>query len=64
MNGFPSVKRLIIWIENIEQFKKSWRVLLNEDIEWIYPAHGKHFDKNDLRKYIDEVQNVRLRLLK
>ena len=64
MNGFPSVKRLIIWIENIEQFKQSWNVLLNEDIELIYPAHGKPFYKNDLRKYMDEVQKVCLRSLK
>ena len=64
MNGFPSVKRLIIWIENIEQFKHSWNVLLNENIDLIYPAHGKPFSKNDLRKYIGEVQKVRLRALK
>lgn len=64
MNGFPSVKRLIIWIENIEQFKQSWNVLLNEDIELIYPAHGEPFCKNDLRKYMDEVEKVRLRSLK
>lgn len=64
MNGFPSVKRLIIWIENIEQFKQSWNVLLNEDIELIYPAHGEPFCKNDLRKYMDKVEKVRLRSLK
>ena len=63
MNGFPSVKRLIIWIENVYQFKQSWNVLLNTDAEKIYPAHGMPFDKNDIRKYIHKIQNVRLRPL-
>ena len=63
MNGFPSVKRLIIWIENVYQFKQSWDVLLNTDAEKIYPAHGMPFDKNDIRKYIHKIQNVRLRPL-
>ena len=63
MNGFPSVKRLIIWIENVYQFKQSWNVLLNTDAEKIYPAHGMPFDKNDLRKYIHKIQNVSLRPL-
>ena len=63
MNGFPSVKRLIIWIENVYQFKQSWDVLLNTDAEKIYPAHGIPFDKNDIRKYMHKIQNVRLRPL-
>ena len=64
MNGFPSIKRLTIWIENMEQFKQSWDILLNEEAEMIYPAHGKPFDKNDIRKYIAEVPKVRLHSLK
>lgn len=64
MNGFPSMRRLIIWIENTEQFEQSWNILLNEDTELIYPAHGKPFHKNDLRKYRDEIQKIRLRPLK
>ena len=63
MNGFPSIKRLIIWIENVHQFKQSWDILLNTDAEEIYLANGKPFDKNNLRKYINEIQNVRLRPL-
>ena len=64
MNDFPSTKRLIIWIENIGQFQQSWNVLLNTDADIIYPAHGKPFDKDDIRKYINEIQKVRLRPLK
>lgn len=63
MNGFPSWKRLIIWIENIEQFEHSWKILLGEDVDWIYPAHGRFFCKNDLRKYIKEIQKIHLRPL-
>lgn len=64
MNGFPSVKRLTIWIENTEQFERSWETLLSEDAELIYPAHGSFFCKNDLRKYKDEIKNIHLRSLK
>ena len=64
MNGFPSLKRLIIWIENKEEFEQSWKILFEEDVELIYPAHGKCFNKNDLRKYKDEIKNIRLRQLK
>ncbi|WP_425538107.1 MBL fold metallo-hydrolase [Microaceticoccus formicicus] len=64
MNGFPSLKRLIIWIENKEEFEQSWKKLFEEDVELIYPAHGKCFNKNDLRKYKDDIKNIRLRQLK
>lgn len=64
MNGFPSLKRLIIWIENKEEFEQSWKILFEEDVELIYPAHGKCFNKNDLRKYKDDIKNIRIRQLK
>lgn len=64
MNGLPSLKRLIIFIENKEQYEQSWEVLLKEDAEWIYPAHGKPFRKEDLRKYKDAIKKIRLRALK
>ena len=64
MNGIPSVKRLIIWIEDIKQFEQSWEVLLGEEVELIYPAHGNPFQKDDLRKYKSVIKNIRLRPLK
>lgn len=60
MNGFPSMKRLIIWIENKEQFESSWDVLLAEDAEQIYPAHGKPFRMNDLSKYKNVISKIHL----
>lgn len=64
MNGFPSWKRLTIWIENKEEFEQSWEKLYEEDVEWIYPAHGKIFNKKDLRKYKGNIKNIHLRPLK
>ena len=60
MNGFPSMKRLIIWIEDKEQFESSWDVLLAEDAEQIYPAHGKPFRMNDLSKYKNVISKIPL----
>ena len=64
MNGFPSIKRLIIWIEDKSDFEKSWDVLLAEDADTIYPAHGKPFPKSDLAKYKKYISKIRLRKLK
>lgn len=64
MNGFPSVKRLIIWIEDKVQFEKSWEVMLSEGVDWIYPAHGNPFRKDDLAKYKNQISNIQLRKLK
>lgn len=64
MNGFPSRKRLIIWIENTQQFEQSWEVLLKQDAKLIYPAHGKPFGKMDLQHYKREISKIRLYPLK
>lgn len=64
MNGFPSVKRLIIWIENTKQYEQSWEILLSKNADIIYPAHGKPFNKKDLEKYKNAISKIRLRALK
>ncbi len=64
MNDFPSIKRLIIWIEDKAEFEKSWEVLLGEDASVIYPAHGKPFPKSDLAKYKNHISKISLRKLK
>lgn len=58
MNDFPSIKRLIIWIEDKADFEKSWDVLLAEDADTIYPAHGHPFSKSDLAKYKNHISNI------
>ena len=64
MNGFPSIKRLIIWIENKTEFEKSWDILINQDAEVIYPAHGKPFPKRELAKYKKDIAKIHLYQLK
>ncbi len=59
MNGFPSVKRNIIWIENVEDYRQSWDAMIQSPAEVIYPSHGAPFPKQDLvryRKYLDKIR--------
>lgn len=51
MNGFPSRARHIIWIENVQDFKKSWEVIMELNVSTLYPSHGKPFSPQDLKKY-------------
>ena len=64
MNGFPSRKRVIIWIENLLQFRQSWEKILKAGLEKIFPAHGKPFPASDLEKYLPDLDRVRLYPLK
>ncbi len=64
MNGIPSIHRLIIWIEDKIQYEKSWDIMIQENIEYIYPAHGKPFRKEDLMKYKKYISNIKLYKLK
>lgn len=64
MNDFPSIKRLIIWIEDKIDFEKSWDVLLAENADVIYPAHGRPLPKCDLAKYKKYISKIRLHKLK
>ena len=64
MNGLPSSKRLIIWIENTTDFEKSWELLISTDAKMMYPAHGKPFTKKDLAKYKSKISKIKLRKLK
>ena len=63
MNGFPSIKRLIIWIEDKADFEKSWDAMLAEDADTIYPAHGRPFPRNDLTKYKNHISKIHLHKL-
>jgi glyoxylase-like metal-dependent hydrolase (beta-lactamase superfamily II) len=58
MNGFPSIKRNIIWIENLEDYKKSWNRMIESSAREIYPSHGAPFPKKDLIKYRDYLENM------
>ena len=64
MNGFPSRRRTIIWIENLRQYKVSWEAILEVNPGIIYPAHGEPFKTADLKKYLKALDSVRLCALK
>ena len=64
MNDFPSIKRLIIWIEDTIDYEKSWEVLLAEKANTIYPAHGRPFPTSDLVKYKKHISKLHLYKLK
>jgi len=58
MNGFPSIKRNIIWIENLEDYKKSWNRMIESSAREIYPSHGAAFPKKDLIIYHDYLKKM------
>ncbi len=64
MNGFPSIKRVIIWIEDLTQFKDSWGKIIGAGPAMLYPAHGKPFKTSDLKKYLPYIDKIRLHALK
>ena len=61
MNNFPSIKRVIIWIENLQKYKKSWEIILEANPRIICPAHGKPFPTSDLKKYLPYLSEIKLR---
>ena len=63
MNGFPSIKRTIIWIEDPEQYRQSWEKMIALNPKMLYPAHGKPFPTTDLKKYQDHLDSIHLYLL-
>ena len=64
MNGFPSRRRTIIWIENLEEYRESWITILRAEPVRLYPAHGRPFRPDDLKKYLPSLDRVRLYPLK
>ena len=58
MNGFPSIKRNIIWIENPEDYRKSWNRMIESPAREICPCHGPPFPKDDLIKYRDHLEKM------
>ncbi|PKN29826.1 MAG: MBL fold metallo-hydrolase [Deltaproteobacteria bacterium HGW-Deltaproteobacteria-21] len=64
MNQFPSIHRNIIWIENIEEYRKSWDRMILTKTKYIYPSHGKPFMSRDLEKYRNELERIKIRKVK
>ena len=61
MNGFPSIKRNIIWIENLTDYSSSWNHMIAADAKTIFPSHGKPFPADDLKRFRKYHSNIILR---
>jgi glyoxylase-like metal-dependent hydrolase (beta-lactamase superfamily II) len=64
MNGFPSINRNIIWIESLEQYKSSWKTMIQEEVKMIYPGHGNPFPKEDLIRNSKKIDRIKIRPIK
>ena len=60
MNGFPSRKHAIIWIEDLQQYRRSWKKMIKLNAKLIYPAHGKPFPAEALRRCSPHLKQIRL----
>jgi hydroxyacylglutathione hydrolase len=54
MNAFPLCLRpaLPIFAEDMQQVRESWKRLLDEGAKTVYPAHGKPFPADVIRKIL------------
>lgn len=54
MNKFPLRygANMPVFAEDVAQLKESWRMLLNQGARTIYPAHGKPFSSDIIRKVL------------
>lgn len=64
MNTLPSIKRVTIWIENLQQYKQSWQTIMAIAPQTIYPAHGKPFPTSNLQSYLLALDKIKLHPLK
>ena len=64
MNGFPSRKRITIWVENLQDYQQSWKTIIRQDPRMIFPAHGKPFKTKDLQKNMKALSKVKLHPLR
>jgi len=54
MNGFPLRLRpgLPIFAEDMQRLRESWKLLLDQGAKTIYPAHGKPFSADIIRRLL------------
>lgn len=64
MNGFPSIGNIIIWIEDLMAYKKSWKTMIDLNVKKIYPSHGKPFETSVLKKNKNKLKSIKLYPLK
>lgn len=63
MNGFPSRNKIIIWINNIEEYEKSWDKIIKLNPKRICPSHGNSFKVDKLIKNKSKIAKRKLIVL-
>ena len=61
MNGFPSRRRNIVWIENLSDYINSRDSMISRKAITIYPSHGKPFPADDLTRFRSCEEDIALR---
>ena len=56
MNGVPSLNKITIWAENMNDYHSSWQTIIDLKPTMIYPGHGKPFGYTDLVRNIDKTR--------
>lgn len=64
MNGFPGRNHVIIWIEDLDKYKASWKKMISLDIKKVYPSRGRPFPKEKLVRCEQKLDKIRLYSLK
>lgn len=64
MNGIPGRNHVIIWIEDLDEYKASWKEMTALGYKTLYPSHGKPFAKEQLIKCTGKLEKIRLYPLK
>jgi len=60
MNGFPGRNNVIIWIEDLDEYKVSWNKMASLDFEKVYPSHGRPFSRERLVRNAGKLDSIRL----
>jgi glyoxylase-like metal-dependent hydrolase (beta-lactamase superfamily II) len=48
--GFAGTHKCVVYVRNIEEYYRSWDLILDAGAAIIHPSHGKAFPAEDLRK--------------
>jgi glyoxylase-like metal-dependent hydrolase (beta-lactamase superfamily II) len=64
MLQFAGTKYCVIFICNIDEYYKSWEKIILGNSQQIFPAHGKPFSVEKLKKYIGKNQRKNMAMYK
>jgi glyoxylase-like metal-dependent hydrolase (beta-lactamase superfamily II) len=64
MNGPTMTARHPIWLENLEEHRKTWDTIITSGAKTIYSGHGKPFPAADLKRFRHYLDDKKLYPLK